>query len=38
MSWPFQDPVDPMEVPDYYRVVKEPMGQYLLSVECSSTL
>ncbi|KAJ2160942.1 histone acetyltransferase [Coemansia sp. RSA 552] len=24
-AWPFQKPVDPQEVPDYYTVVKEPM-------------
>ncbi|KAJ2756523.1 histone acetyltransferase [Coemansia pectinata] len=24
-AWPFQKPVDPQEVPDYYVVVKEPM-------------
>ncbi|CAH1794355.1 unnamed protein product, partial [Owenia fusiformis] len=25
MSWPFLEAVDPEEVPDYYRVIKEPM-------------
>jgi len=25
-SWPFIKPVDPKEVPDYYEVIKEPMG------------
>ncbi|KAK8737071.1 hypothetical protein OTU49_004786, partial [Cherax quadricarinatus] len=24
-AWPFLEPVDPSEVPDYYKVVKEPM-------------
>jgi len=24
-SWPFSDPVDPQEVPDYYEIIKEPM-------------
>ncbi|KAJ1953762.1 histone acetyltransferase [Linderina pennispora] len=24
-AWPFQKPVDPQEVPDYYVVIKEPM-------------
>ncbi|XP_050054752.1 nucleosome-remodeling factor subunit NURF301 isoform X3 [Aphis gossypii] len=24
-AWPFMDPVDPHEAPDYYNVVKEPM-------------
>jgi len=27
MSWPFREPVDPKEVPDYYAVIKEPMGK-----------
>jgi histone acetyltransferase len=26
-SWPFLKPVDPKEVPDYYEVIKEPMGK-----------
>lgn len=25
-AWPFMEPVDPHEAPDYYNVVKEPMG------------
>lgn len=25
MSWPFREPVDPKEAPDYYKVIKEPM-------------
>ncbi|KAK5645407.1 hypothetical protein RI129_006707 [Pyrocoelia pectoralis] len=24
-AWPFMEPVDPTEAPDYYRVIKEPM-------------
>jgi len=24
-SWPFQKPVDPKKVPDYYGIIKEPM-------------
>ena len=27
-SWPFQKPVDPEEVPDYYTVITNPMGEY----------
>ncbi len=27
-SWPFKDPVDKNDVPNYYVVVKEPMGKY----------
>lgn len=26
-AWPFMEPVDPEEAPDYYNVVKEPMGK-----------
>ncbi|XP_034743278.1 nucleosome-remodeling factor subunit BPTF-like isoform X4 [Etheostoma cragini] len=25
MAWPFLEPVDPNDAPDYYRVIKEPM-------------
>ncbi|XP_064622398.1 nucleosome-remodeling factor subunit BPTF-like isoform X2 [Lineus longissimus] len=25
MAWPFVEPVDPDEVPDYYEIIKEPM-------------
>lgn len=25
-SWPFHEPVDPDEVPDYYTVIKDPIG------------
>lgn len=28
-AWPFLKPVDEKEVPDYYNVIKEPMGKYL---------
>ena len=28
MSWPFLNPVDPREVPDYYNIVSEPMGKF----------
>jgi histone acetyltransferase len=28
-SWPFKDPVDPEQVPGYYDVIKEPMGNFL---------
>jgi hypothetical protein len=25
-AWPFMEPVDPNEAPNYYKVIKEPMG------------
>lgn len=31
MAWPFLEPVDPHDAPDYYRVIKEPMGEKILS-------
>lgn len=27
-AWPFVEPVDPEEVPSYYKVIKEPMGEW----------
>jgi len=27
MGWPFLEAVDPNEVPDYYDIVKDPMGR-----------
>ena len=32
MAWPFIDPVDPAEVPDYYDVIKDPMGKNCVKV------
>jgi len=29
MAWPFLEPVDPNDAPDYYGVIKEPMGKCL---------
>ena len=26
MAWPFQEPVDATDIPDYYEQIKEPMG------------
>ena len=34
MAWPFLEPVDPDEVPDYYNVIKEPMGEARNSYLC----
>lgn len=25
-AWPFKDPVDARDVPDYYEIIKDPMG------------
>ena len=47
-AWPFLEPVDPVEVPDYYEIVKEPMslqtigqridaGDYYITLEVRST-
>jgi hypothetical protein len=27
-SWPFRKPVEIKKVPDYYEIIKEPMGIY----------
>jgi len=27
MSWPFQKPVDVKDVPNYYKIIKDPMGR-----------
>ena len=29
-SWPFREPIKQSEVPDYYDVIKEPMGILLI--------
>ena len=31
-SWPFKQPVDPGDVPNYYKVVKEPMGKQFIEI------
>jgi histone acetyltransferase len=31
-SWPFLHPVDPKEVPDYYEIIKDPIGKEQLQV------
>ncbi|VDN42496.1 unnamed protein product [Gongylonema pulchrum] len=28
-SWPFREPVDAEEHPDYYKIIKKPMGLFL---------
>lgn len=31
-AWPFMEPVDPTEAPDYYKVIKEPMGMSIVFI------
>lgn len=38
MAWPFLEPVDPHDAPDYYRVIKEPMGKSEFSSKISIKL
>jgi hypothetical protein len=26
-AWPFKEPVDAREVPDYYDIIKDPIGE-----------
>lgn len=28
-AWPFKEPVDARDVPDYYNIIKDPMGMTL---------
>ncbi len=37
MAWPFLEPVDPHDAPDYYRVIKEPMGKNRFSSTLENT-
>jgi histone acetyltransferase len=34
-AWAFQHPVDPIDVSDYFDVVKQPMGTCVINVHCS---
>lgn len=29
-AWPFKDPVDARDVPDYYDIIKDPIGMCLV--------
>ncbi|CAH9134016.1 unnamed protein product [Cuscuta epithymum] len=37
-AWPFKDPVDAREVPDYYDIIKDPMDLKMLSKRVESEL
>ena len=34
LAWPFQQPVNADEVPDYYKVIKQPMGAHIGYASC----
>lgn len=36
-AWAFQHPVDPIDVPDYFDVVKQPMGACSIQLSCIRT-
>jgi len=36
-AWAFQHPVDPIDVPDYFDVVKQPMGTCSIHLSCIHT-
>jgi hypothetical protein len=29
-AWPFKEPVDSRDVPDYYDIIKDPIGEFEL--------
>lgn len=36
-AWPFKEPVDARDVPDYYDIIKDPMGKSMptaLAIRC----
>lgn len=33
-AWPFKEPVDARDVPDYYDIIKDPMGKVLSNLCC----
>jgi len=42
-AWPFMEPVDPNEAPDYYKVIKQPIGKVFSIIlackrECNDNL
>lgn len=34
MGWPFVEPVSELDAPDYYDIIKEPVGKILVSFLC----
>lgn len=31
-AWPFKEPVDSLDVPDYYDIIKDPIGKEILFI------
>jgi histone acetyltransferase len=31
-AWPFKEPVDSRDVPDYYDIIKDPIGEFELQL------
>lgn len=36
-AWPFKEPVDARDVPDYYDIIKDPMGKDFIFVSIYAT-
>jgi hypothetical protein len=31
-AWPFKEPVDSRDVPDYYDIIKDPIGEFKIQM------